>query len=985
MTAYAALKRRYDQLVGRSLAGIYRTTPDGTFLECNDALARMLGYESREQLIALPASVVYRSQEDRDRFVRDLLQHKQLINYEITLQHRNGRPVHVLENVFLDEQEDGASTIQGTLIDITAMRHAQLEQATLTANYRSLVEHMHDGVLVVRDGRVHYANPAAQRLLNAELIGHAIEEVFDPADHASVRELLRTADPGPLTVHLRTAERREVLLLMTATVHEGGDAVQFTLQDEHARQEQMRDRLRMQMAEEVNQVLRQEIAEHRSTQDELRRSRQFARSLVDSSLDMIMAADPQGRVTEYNPAAQIRFGYQPHEVMGTGTQKLYADPTEFARIQHELNTYGAFTGEIRNVTKEGEVFTSFLAASRLFDQDGRYLGAMGVSRDITREKKAQEALRASEERYRDLFESATDLIQSVDPQGRVQFVNNAWKKAMGYSDEEIPRLTLEQIIHPTHLQAYLDRHARVMAGEEVERIRTVFVGKHGQEVHVQGTTNLRSVDGRPVATRSIFTDMTHVDAAIEQVQRHEAKLRALFESSEHMFWTVDSTIKITSYNRGYGAMIERLYGKRPEINIDPEKPRAYFATKEYHQFWEEKYRQAFAGKTMRFETDRTDLHGARVCNEIFLSPVFGPDGKVAEVFGVGHEITEQKVAEDLVRHQAARLRAIFENAANVMIWTLDKDFRITSCNEHFMRTTERRMGLRFDQGDDFIRIMRKRVAAGGEAVAESHYKAARKGTPQQFEVELMDAEGRSIWVETFLNPIAGAEGVQEISCMAYGITDRKEAEHKLRQSLNEKEVLLKEVHHRVKNNLQVISSILSLQSAHVDGDERILELLRVSRDRIRSMSFIHESLYQNKDFSSIDMATYIDGLSRNLVMSYSLTGNISLERDLRRVELVLDQAIPCGLILNELISNAFKHAFPDGRAGTVRIGLRQEGERVSISIADDGVGLPEGFSTRDDGNLGLELVRTLVGQLDGALEVKTGNGVVYLLTFDRYS
>lgn len=986
--AYTDLKRQYDQLVSRNLAGVYRTTMDGRFIECNDALARLLGYQDREELMELQATVAYPSQAERDRFLEALLRDKQLINFELTLKHRNGRAVEVLENVFLDETADGEPTIQGTLIDVTAIRQAEIEQATLTSSYRSLVEHMRDGVLVVKDRRIQYANPAAQQLAGEPLIGEQVDLLFLADDRDAVLQLIEqgssTKDGQPIVVRLKKDRSRELGLFATQALFEGSAAVQLTLQDEQERQHLLRERLRVQMAEEVNQVLRQEIEEHRRTQDALRRSRRFARSLVDSSLDMIMAADPQGRISEYNPAAQIRFGYEPHEVMGIGTQKLYADPTEFARIQNELNTYGAFTGEIRNVTKDGEVFTSFLAASRMFDEDGQFLGAMGVSRDITRMKKDQEALRASEERYRDLFENATDLIQSVDPSGRFEYVNKAWKHALGYTDAEITKLTLENVLHPDHLTTYRDRHSRVMAGEEVERISTIFIGKQGQEVHVEGTTNLRSVDGRPVATRSIFTDMTNVDAARAKVQQHEAKLRALFESSEHMFWTVDPQIKLTSYNRGYGDMIERLHGKRPEINIDPDTPRALFAPPEYHTFWEKKYAQAFSGRPMRFETDRIDQNGERVCNEIFLSPVFGPGGDVVEVFGVGHEITEQKVAEDLVRQQAARIKAIFENAANVMIWTLDKDYRITSFNEHFQRTTERRIGIHFEHGDDFIGSMRERVANGAAEPAIAQFKAARKGAPQQFEVELRGDDARAIWVECFLNPISGAGGVQEISCMAYGITDRKEAEFKLRQSLNEKEVLLKEVHHRVKNNLQVISSILSLQTAHVDNDARILELLRVSRDRIRSMSFIHESLYQNKDFSSIDMATYIDGLSRNLVMSYSLNGKVSLERNLERAELVLDQAIPCGLILNELISNAFKHAFPEGRAGGVTIGLNLEGERVSISVADDGVGLPEGFNAKNDGNLGLELVRTLVDQLDGKLQVKAGRGVAYLLTFERY-
>jgi two-component sensor histidine kinase len=225
--------------------------------------------------------------------------------------------------------------------------------------------------------------------------------------------------------------------------------------------------------------------------------------------------------------------------------------------------------------------------------------------------------------------------------------------------------------------------------------------------------------------------------------------------------------------------------------------------------------------------------------------------------------------------------------------------------------------------------------------------------------------------------------VREISCLAYGITDRKAAQMELLRSLHEKEVLLKEVHHRVKNNLQVISSILSLQTAHVGDDKRILDLLRDSRDRIRSMSFIHESLYQNKDFSSIDLANYIEGLSRNLMMSYSLTGKIALETDLEPVHLVLDQAIPCGLILNELISNALKHAFPGGRSGAVSITLRSQAGQVSIGIADNGIGLPEGFVLEQDGNLGLELVRTLVEQLDGRITAEGGKGASYLLTFER--
>ncbi|MFT3884457.1 MAG: histidine kinase dimerization/phosphoacceptor domain -containing protein [Flavobacteriales bacterium] len=391
---------------------------------------------------------------------------------------------------------------------------------------------------------------------------------------------------------------------------------------------------------------------------------------------------------------------------------------------------------------------------------------------------------------------------------------------------------------------------------------------------------------------------------------------------------------------------------------------------------------------MRFETDLLDMNGDRVCNEIFLSPIFDEDGTVTEVFGVGHEVTEQREAEELVREQSARLKAIFQTSANMMIWTLDRDFRITAYNDHFRSSCERALGIRFNIGDDFVSTLLERVAAKQKVAAAAQYKAAIEGEPQQFEVEVRGQSGRSLWVETFLNPILVDGAVTEISCLAYGITDRKEAQRKLLESLHEKEVLLKEVHHRVKNNLQIISSILNLQSSYVEDDPRMLELLRDSQDRIRSMSFIHESLYQTKNFSHIDLADYIDGLSRNLMMSYSLSGKVGLEKDLEPVRLGLDQAIPCGLILNELISNALKHAFPDAAAGTIHITLREKDDRVQITIADDGKGLPEGFDEERDANLGLQLVRTLIGQLDGHIERKPGSGkslrgAAYFITFGR--
>ena len=194
--------------------------------------------------------------------------------------------------------------------------------------------------------------------------------------------------------------------------------------------------------------------------------------------------------------------------------------------------------------------------------------------------------------------------------------------------------------------------------------------------------------------------------------------------------------------------------------------------------------------------------------------------------------------------------------------------------------------------------------------------------------------------------------------------------------------MLKEIHHRVKNNLQIISSILNLQSSFVH-DENTLEILQESRNRIRSMAIIHENLYRTEDFSSINFADYLYNLVTNLIASYRIHDVIHLQSDMDKIDLVLDQAIPCGLLVNELITNSLKYAWTNAQEGTIRIELKQKKSLVTLIIADDGVGLPNSFDDMSAETLGLQLVATLVEQLDGELTVNVNNGTEYLIKFDN--
>jgi two-component sensor histidine kinase len=211
--------------------------------------------------------------------------------------------------------------------------------------------------------------------------------------------------------------------------------------------------------------------------------------------------------------------------------------------------------------------------------------------------------------------------------------------------------------------------------------------------------------------------------------------------------------------------------------------------------------------------------------------------------------------------------------------------------------------------------------------------------------------------------------------MLRDISARKLAERKIQASLHEKEVLLKEIHHRVKNNLQVVSSLLGLQ-ARLIPDATTRKTFQESQNRVHSMAMLHERLYESENLSEIDCREYVSELTSHLFRSYGVSSTrVRLVLDVRQTRMGMDAAVPCGLILNELVSNCLKYAFPDGREGEIRIELRRKaGEPGCLSVSDNGVGLPSDVTLWSTRSLGLRLVRILAEEMGATVEVKGEGG-----------
>jgi PAS domain S-box-containing protein len=329
-----------------------------------------------------------------------------------------------------------------------------------------------------------------------------------------------------------------------------------------------------------------------------------------------------------------------------------------------------------------------------------------------------------------------------------------------------------------------------------------------------------------------------------------------------------------------------------------------------------------------------------------------------------------------------RLSAIFEAAQNVAFVTSD------------LRGKESRI-LDFSPGAEGIFMYWKKDIVGErlallyppeelDLLAEIHRKMKKKQVEYSGEITLVRKNGEKFPALLNMYPLRDEAGkVKAAVSVCIDITILKRAEAQIRASLLEKENLLREIHHRVKNNMQVVSALLVLQSKKTK-DRRILEMFRDSEHRIKTMALIHEKLYQSRSFGTIDLAEYLTRLIQYLFRSYEeLSAGVTLDMDVRDISLDIDTALPASLIINELVSNSLKYAFPHGKGGKICIrARREEGGGCVMEIRDNGVGLPRGLDLEKTETLGLRLVHGLaVSQLGGSIERGTGKGTSFIIRF----
>ncbi|HZX10472.1 MAG TPA: PAS domain S-box protein, partial [Acidobacteriota bacterium] len=385
------------------------------------------------------------------------------------------------------------------------------------------------------------------------------------------------------------------------------------------------------------------------------------------------------------------------------------------------------------------------------------------------------------------------------------------------------------------------------------------------------------------------------------------------------------------------------------------KKMADFVHPDYREIVLDRFKQRKAGKEVKslYEISLLKKDGSAIPAEINVSLIQYQGSPAALVFL--RDITMRKKTEEALRVRESYFRDIFETADIGIVYS-SLGGKVIEVN----KALEEILGIPSQEitGKNMITLTREFLPLKNAKQILPIIKDILKGRKiRPFEINFKD---KVLEVSSTYNPES-----KRITGLLKDITDSKNAEKKIKKSLQEKEVLLKEIHHRVKNNMQVISSLINIQARRIK-DPKAQEMFKATRNRVMSMAMVHERLYRSEDLSGIDFSKYIERMAVHLMSYYrELSQNIELKKEIENIFLDVTKAVPLGLITNELLTNALKHAFPKNKKGEIKIKFNKKGKTYHLTIRDNGVGFPKDLDFRKANSMGMDLVNSLVTQING--------------------
>jgi PAS domain S-box-containing protein len=965
--ALRASERRFRTIFELSPESITLLDRRGKIVTTNGKIFDWLGYKPKEVIgkkisslrIFTKSSLVMVLQQFRRR-----LKGQDIPPYEAEFLHKDGRKVfgRIAANPIRDER--GKITSVLVMISNITERKRTEEELLRLSNAVS----MSTDSIVISDlnGTIVDVNEATVKMYGAEnkneLIGKSSFDLIVPEEReralAFAKEALQKGYVKNLEYHVLIRDGRQIPIEMSAAIMK--DAAE----------------------KPIGFVgVSRDITERKRGAEILREERDRVQNYLDIAGVIILALDAEGRVTLINQKGCEVLGYHEREILGKNWLEKFLPEWTKERVQYAFQRI--MDGEVEPLrymehyvqTKDGKNRLIAWNNTVFTDDEGRIVGTLSSGEDITKRRKAEVALKESEERYRFLFERGTALNLIIGVDGTLLDSNISALKEFGYTRKEVQGRNALEFVAPADRELIAGLLEKSYGGEDTPEIDAGITAKDGSVRTIlfsRGNAVLYE-QGQPTSIVVTGIDITERKLAEEALRESEERLKATLDALPDILFEVDR----------HGCIYDF---RSPNLDLLYIPPQQFLGKKVAEVVPEEAARiimdalaQATESGSHRGAVYSLPLPEGTRWFELSIAAKGNPQTPEGRLIVTTRDITERKEAElERDRHRR-EIEAIFDNM-EVLLWSVreDKEGRLyyERVNRPFA-SVEKRKPEDFEGGylDDLH---------GEEyyAAIKDLYRKLQRCEIHRNE-RVVDDNGDRRFYDVSLIPIPDSDGkVRKFIGSAFDFTERKLAQEQTKRALQEKEVLLKEIHHRVKNNLQIISSLLSLESETIQ-DEKMFEIISNSQNRIKSMALIHEKLYQSENLSLVDFPAYVRSLLDTLFFSYT-TGSrfVNPELDLCELYLDINTAIPLALVINELVSNALEHAFPEEREGRITVSLKQK-KRIKyvLCIADDGVGFPDNLDYRCTKSIGLQLVNMLTKQIGAELTLKGNGGTEFKITF----
>ena len=959
-------EEKYRSLVEDAGAGIATSNLEGNLTYVNSALCKMIGY-SKNELMGKPfIDFIYHDDKEKifELFESSFSNPQQKIDLEFRVIHKKGHIGYLYTKPTIIWQNGEIAGFNAIITDITDRKRAEEVIKESEEKYRLLFENASEGILHVDiQGNIIDANPMVLKIagckrkdivgknfmnlassfgLNSKEMRLAFKESFSKGSKKDIEWKIKNKKGKVLTVSAHPA-----------VVKKDGEVVG------------------------LNYII-EDITTRKRTDEALRESEEKYRTLVENASDYIFMVNKKGEVLSVNTAAIKLLRKEPQEIIGKSFFNIFPKETATRFLSSTNNIIKTGISKIiEGLLKVGkeEMWVS-TSLNPVKDSKGSVIAVLGTTRDITERKRAVDKLRETHEYLENLINHANAPIIVWNQVFKITRFNSAFERLTGYTADDVVGKELSILFPKASREKSLIKINNTLNGEYWESVEIPILCSDGNiRIVLWNSANIYDENGKTIlVTIAQGQDITERKRAENALMESEERFRNLTDLLPEGVFEIDVNGNFLFANKK--ALMMSGY---TQSDLEAGLNVIQMFIPDEHERVKKNISQILTGKDIGSQEYNAIKKDGTKFPVLIHSNIISQENKPMGLRGIFIDITERKRAEEALQDSEEKLRRIFESVTDgIVITNLNGD--IIEINENAMQLGGHKSKNEL-LGSNFIDSI---APYDRNRALENMMELMQKGIKGTGEFNLIKTDGTEYPTEISASVLKDDTGVPiGFINVIRDITERKYAEEQINNSLKEKEVLLQEIHHRVKNNMQVISSLLNLQARYIK-DKKTAEMFKESQNRIKSMALVHEKLYQSKDFANIDFSEYVRTLTNYLFRNYKISSSkIELKMDVKNVSIGVDHAIPCGLIINELVSNSIKHGFLGKKQGEIKIKLHSSGKNdIKLIISDNGIGLPADPDIKRSESLGLHLVNLIVeDQLQGRIKLNRAHGTEFQIQF----